>query len=135
MGVVNISFSLSAELDASETVRSEPKAVITSLYYNNVLGTGQWSFSHNNETGLPSFKLTAKTEWHTKLVKNAKVLLAYIEKQFGFKAVGTLGNGLAKTALTNLPLTGEVAVKYNGHGIRIGTVHQVKGYLLEQFCL
>ncbi len=86
-----------------------------------------WSFSRNTETGLPSSELTAKTEWHTKLVNNVRVLLADIENQFGFKAVGTLGNRLAKTALTDAPLTGEVAAKDNGHGMRVETVHQVKG--------
>ncbi|QGU14921.1 MULTISPECIES: ATP-dependent helicase [Enterobacteriaceae] len=90
-----------------------------------------WSFSRNTETGLPSSELTAKTEWHTKLVNNVRVLLADIEKQFGFKAVGTLGNRLAKTALTDAPLTGEVAAKDNGHGIRVETVHQVKGESIE----
>ncbi|EDG9598550.1 ATP-dependent DNA helicase, partial [Salmonella enterica subsp. enterica serovar Typhimurium] len=86
-----------------------------------------WNFSRNADTGLPSSKLIAKTEWHTNLVKNVRALLADIEKQYGFKTVGTLGNRLAKTALTDFPLIGEVKPKDNCHGMRVETVHQVKG--------
>ncbi|EDY3045968.1 ATP-dependent helicase [Salmonella enterica] len=86
-----------------------------------------WNFSRNADTGLPSSTLIAKTEWHTNLVKNVRALLADIEKQYGFKTVGTLGNRLAKTALTDFPLIGEVKPKDNCHGMRVETVHQVKG--------
>lgn len=86
-----------------------------------------WGFTRNAETGLPSSALVAKTEWHPKLVRNVRTLLAAIEKQYGLKAVGTLGNKLAKTALPDLPLTGAVAAQERGPGIRVETVHQVKG--------
>ncbi|CAI1191769.1 DNA helicase II [Serratia fonticola] len=86
-----------------------------------------WSFSRNADTGLPSSALKAKTEWHPKLMKNVRTLLADIEIQYGLKAVGTLGNKLAKKSLSDLPLTGAVAAKGHGPGIRVETVHQVKG--------
>lgn len=86
-----------------------------------------WSFSRNTETGLPPSALAAKTEWHPKLVKNVRTLLAAIEKQYGLKVIGTLGNKLAKTALLDLPLAGAGTAQERGPGIRVETVHQVKG--------
>lgn len=86
-----------------------------------------WSFSRNTEIGLPSSALIAGTEWHPKLVRNVKTLLADIEKTYGLKAVGKLGNKLAKTKLPGLPLAGAVAAQNGGPGIRVETVHQVKG--------
>lgn len=86
-----------------------------------------WAFIRDDEAGLPSSTLQAKTEWHPKLVKNIKNLLVAIEKQSGLRAVGTLGNKLAKTKLLDLPLAGGVAPGKQGPGIRVETVHQVKG--------
>lgn len=86
-----------------------------------------WAFVRNDESGLPPSALIAKTDWHSRLLKNIKILLATIEKQFGLKAVGTLGNKLAKTKLLDLPLAGEGADEKQGLGIRVETVHQVKG--------
>lgn len=86
-----------------------------------------WGFVRDEQAGLPSSTLVAKTEWHSTLVKNLRTLLATIEKRFGLKAVSTLGNKLAKTKLLELPLGGEVAADKQGPGIRVETVHQVKG--------
>ncbi|WP_223460367.1 3'-5' exonuclease [Pseudomonas sp. A-R-26] len=86
-----------------------------------------WAFIRDDEMGLPSSTLQAKSEWHPKLVKNIKSLLAAIEKLSGLKAVGTLGNKLAKTKLLELPLYGGDAPGKQGPGIRVETVHQVKG--------
>jgi len=86
-----------------------------------------WSFSRNAETGLPLSALIAKTEWHSSLMKNVRTLLSNIEEQYGLKAIGKLGNKLAKTKLPDLPLTGAVAAQDGGPGIRVETVHQVKG--------
>jgi len=90
-----------------------------------------WSFSRNPETGLPSSALAANTVWHPQLLKNVRTLLAEIEKQFGYKAVEKLGNKLAKTSLTDLPLMGDVEAKKDGPGIRVETVHQVKGESID----
>ncbi|WP_447649151.1 UvrD-helicase domain-containing protein [Pseudomonas abietaniphila] len=86
-----------------------------------------WAFIRDEEGGLPSSSLIAKTDWHSRLVKNLKILLATIEKQFGLKAIRTLGNKLAKTKLVELPLAGEFADDKQRPGIRVETVHQVKG--------
>ncbi|MNJ21297.1 UvrD-helicase domain-containing protein [Pseudomonas alkylphenolica] len=86
-----------------------------------------WGFTRNAETGLPSSALIAKTEWHPKLLSNVKDLLSAIEKNFGLKAVDKLGNKLAKTKLQDIPLSGAMAAQDRGPGIRVETVHQVKG--------
>ena len=85
-----------------------------------------WAFTRNDQTGLPSSSLLAKTEWHPKLVANIRSLLADVDKMFGLKPVATLGNKLAKKGLEEVALTG-AAGQNNGPGIRVDTVHQVKG--------
>lgn len=84
-----------------------------------------WSFSRNVDAGLPSSALTAKTDWHTKLLTNVKALLAEIEKQYGYKIAGTLGTKLTKKSLPDLPLSSAAVTQ--AHGFRVETVHQVKG--------
>lgn len=84
-----------------------------------------WRFSRSIDLGLPSSELPAKTEWHSKLLTNVKVLLTEIEKQYEFKIAGTLGTKLKKTLLPDLPLASATATQ--AHGLRVETVHQVKG--------
>lgn len=86
-----------------------------------------WGFIRDAEAGLPSSTLLAKTEWHPQLLTNIKKLLSTTEGQFGLKAAGKLGNKLAKTGLLDLPLTGAVEEKDRAPGIRVETIHQVKG--------
>jgi len=86
-----------------------------------------WEFIRDAEAGLPSSTLLAKTEWHPQLLTNLKKLLSTTEGQFGLKAADRLGNKLAKTGLSDLPLTGAVEEKDRGPGIRVETIHQVKG--------
>lgn len=90
-----------------------------------------WAFTRNEDTGLPSSALLAKSEWHPKLVTNVRNLLAKIQKQFGLIAAAKLGNKLAKTGLQDIPLTGAVAAEKQGPGIRVETVHQVKGESID----
>lgn len=86
-----------------------------------------WGFTRNVETGLPSSTLAASTQWHPKLLRNVRTILAAIHEKFGYEAVDKLGNKLAKTALLDLPLTGAAAAQDQAPGIRVETVHQVKG--------
>src|SRR5699024_10828146 len=81
--------------------------------------------------GLPSSSLLAKTEWHPKLVTNVRTLIAEIDKKFGLKPVATLGNKLAKKGLEDVALTGAMANEKQGPGIRVETVHQVKGESID----
>ncbi|HAX9835776.1 ATP-dependent helicase [Citrobacter braakii] len=84
-----------------------------------------WRFSRSTDLGLPSSALSAKTDWHTKLLTNVKALLAEIEKQYEYKIAGTLGTKLTKKLLPDLPLASAVVTQ--AHGFRVETVHQVKG--------
>ena len=90
-----------------------------------------WAFTRNEDTGLPSSMLLAKSEWHPKLVTNVRNLLATIEKQFGLMAAAKLGNKLAKTGLQDVPLAGAAVAEKQSPGIRVETVHQVKGESID----
>ncbi|MHC9061017.1 UvrD-helicase domain-containing protein [Pantoea sp. y20] len=84
-----------------------------------------WCFSRNSDLGLPSSALVAKTDWHSKLLTNVKMLLAEIEKHCGYKVAGNVGTKLTKKLLPDQTLTSTVSAQ--GHGLRVETVHQVKG--------
>lgn len=84
-----------------------------------------WCFSRNADLGLPSSALVAKTDWHSKLLTNVKMLLAEIEKHCGYKVAGKVGTKLTKKLLPDQTLTSTVSAQ--GHGLRVETVHQVKG--------
>lgn len=86
-----------------------------------------WAFTRNEETGLPLSSLQAKARWHPKLLANLRVLLAKIDKEFGLKAVATFGQKMAKKGLEDIALTGAEAAEQEDPGIRVETVHQVKG--------
>jgi len=84
-----------------------------------------WRFSRSTDLGLPSSALSAKTDWHTKLLTNVKALLAEIEQHYEYKIAGKLGTKLKKTLLPDLPLASTAFTQ--AHGLRVETVHQVKG--------
>ena len=86
-----------------------------------------WTFTRNEETGLPLSSLQAKAEWHPKLLANLRDLLAKIDKEFGLKTVATFGQKMAKKGLEDIALTGADAAAQDDPGIRVETVHQVKG--------
>lgn len=83
-----------------------------------------WAFTRNADNGLPSSSLQAKVEWHPKLVANLRTLLAQIDQRFGLTTVATFGNMMAKKRLEDVALNG---AKAESHGLRVETVHQVKG--------
>lgn len=86
-----------------------------------------WSFTRNADTGLPSSALAAKTEWHPILLANVRSLLASIEQKCRLAAIRTLGQKLAKTGLADSPLVGPAGAQERKPGLRVETVHQVKG--------
>lgn len=75
--------------------------------------------------------MLAESQWHPKLLERIRILLASIEKQFGLAAAGKLGNKLAKRGLKDVPLTGAARAENQGPGIRVETVHQVKGESID----
>lgn len=86
-----------------------------------------WAFTRNEEMGLPLSSLQAKTNWHPRLLANLRDLLAKIDKEFGLKTVATFGQKMAKKGLEDIALTGADAAEQKDPGIRVETVHQVKG--------
>lgn len=91
-----------------------------------------WNFTRNKDTGLPSATLTAGEQWHPLLLSRTKAFLAMLQLKFSLTPVDNLGNKLAKRGLPNSPLVvpRDLAVA-NGPGIRVDTVHQVKGESLD----
>lgn len=88
-----------------------------------------WSFSRCADTGLPSSTLIAKTDWHSRLLTNVRVLLAEIEKHYGYKVAGKVGTKLTKKLLPDQPLVSVASAQ--GHELRVETVHQVKGESID----
>lgn len=88
-----------------------------------------WRFSRSADVGLPSSVLIATTDWHSKLLTNVRVLLAEIEKHCGYKVAGKVGTKLTKRSLPDQPLGSTVSAQ--GHGLRVETVHQVKGESID----
>lgn len=88
-----------------------------------------WGFSRCADMGLPSSALIAKTDWHSKLLNNVRVLLAEIEKHYGYKVAGKVGTKLTKKLLPDQPLLSVALAQ--GHGLRVETVHQVKGESID----
>lgn len=86
-----------------------------------------WAFVRDDEKGLPSSSLPANSEWHPKLVANLRVLLVKIDQQFELKTIATFGHKMARKRLTDVPLAGAKGDEEREHGIRVETVHQVKG--------
>ena len=91
-----------------------------------------WSFTRNPDSGLPSASLAADTQWHPLLLARTKALLASLQLTFGLVIADNLGNKLAKKGLPNVPLIASVDLAVaEGPGIRVDTVHQVKGESLD----
>lgn len=90
-----------------------------------------WAFTRNEEMGLPLSSLQAKVKWHPKLLANLRDLLAKIDKEFGLKTVATFGQKMAKKGLEDIALTGAVDPEQKDPGIRVETVHQVKGESID----
>jgi superfamily I DNA/RNA helicase len=90
-----------------------------------------WAFTRNAESGLPSSSLQAKAEWHPMLVANLRSLLAKIDQQFGLTTVATFGNKMAKRRLDDVALSGANADDKEAPGLRVETVHQVKGESID----
>lgn len=91
-----------------------------------------WSFTRNPDIGLPSASLMADTQWHPLLLARTKALLASLQHKFDLATADNLGNKLAKKGLPNAPLMvgGDLAAAQDA-GIRVDTVHQVKGESLD----
>lgn len=92
-----------------------------------------WTFTRDPESGLPSATLPAVSDWQPKLLQRVRALMASLASNHGISHVSAkLGSRLAKTKLTNLPLANSPDLGTDQPlGIRIDTVHQVKGESLD----
>lgn len=90
-----------------------------------------WAFTRDAETGLPPSSLQAKAQWHPKLVANLRALLTQMDQLFGLKTAATFGNKMAKKRLEDVALSGAKANGQEAHGLRVETVHQVKGESID----
>lgn len=91
-----------------------------------------WAFTRNSATGLPSSSLVGDKEWHAQLLSRIKILLSNLEKDFGFKQVGNLGNKISKKKLPSTPLiSAKDLADDEATALRIDTVHKAKGESLD----
>ncbi|MCW5322016.1 ATP-dependent helicase [Verminephrobacter aporrectodeae subsp. tuberculatae] len=91
-----------------------------------------WKFTRNQDTGLPSALLAAKSRWHTLLLERSRNFLALLQDRFDLETADNLGRKLAKTKLLDAPLmVGGDLVTAQDARIRVDTVHQVKGESLD----
>lgn len=91
-----------------------------------------WAFTRNPVIGLPPATLVADNEWHPQLLRRVKVLLASLERDFGFKQIGNLGNKISRKALPSAPLiSAKDLVDDDTSVLRIDTVHKAKGESLD----
>ncbi|SDI86925.1 Superfamily I DNA or RNA helicase [Bradyrhizobium sp. Rc2d] len=87
-----------------------------------------WSFVRDADSGLPSGRLLAKSEWHPLLKARLLVLLERLVTDFSLTLADSIGQKLANKALLDTPIT-ELSdlVSSQGEPVHVSTVHQVKG--------
>ena len=88
-----------------------------------------WKFIRCCDSGLPSSKLPAKSDWHKKLKANMSSLLEDICERHGFECVNKLGNKLSSTKLPDDSFDSSAGSNFSGRNItvRVDTVHKSKG--------
>ena len=91
-----------------------------------------WAFTRNAASGLPSSSLVADAQWHPLLLERIKVLLAWLETNFGLKTTDNVGRKLSRKALLNVPLaSAEDLADGDATALRVDTVHKAKGESLD----
>jgi superfamily I DNA/RNA helicase len=86
-----------------------------------------WQFLKQNDTGLPESGLRAKGEWHPRLKQRLPSLFEKLESVCKMKRSATWGNKLSTRDLCDGPLLQRDLVSDGTVGVRIKTVHKVKG--------
>ncbi|MGH8506918.1 MAG: 3'-5' exonuclease, partial [Stenotrophobium sp.] len=86
-----------------------------------------WKFLRSSETGLPGARLASKSLWLPQLKNNLEVLLTEIEGSTSFKRSSTWASNVTKADLTDSALWSSDLINSAVAGIRVDTVHQVKG--------
>ena len=86
-----------------------------------------WQFLKQADSGLPESALPARGEWHPRLKQRLPSLFEAIENVCSMKRAATWGNKLSTRDLADGPLLQRDMVSDGSIGIRIKTVHKVKG--------
>ncbi|KAB1110481.1 ATP-dependent helicase [Neorhizobium galegae] len=89
-----------------------------------------WKFVRSDD-GLPSASLKAASGWHPLLVARVKAVLAELNSTCGLATVSTIGPRLNKTNLDDEPLMVGASSLAVESGIRVETVHGVKGESIQ----
>jgi superfamily I DNA/RNA helicase len=86
-----------------------------------------WQFLRQTDAGLPESGLPAKGKWHPQLKQRLPSLFEAIENVSTMKRSATWGNKLSTRDLGDGPLLQRDLVSDGNVGVRIKTVHKVKG--------
>lgn len=86
-----------------------------------------WQVLRQADSGLPESALPAKGEWHRRLKQRLPSLFEAIENVCAMKRSPTWGNKLSTRNLADGPLLQRDLISAGSIGIRIKTVHKVKG--------
>ncbi len=90
-----------------------------------------WAFTRDAETGLPDSNLLGESEWHPLCLQRIRSILVHIQQDYGLGSVANLGSKLSKRDLGKAPLNADSLAADKGPGIRVETVHQVKGESID----
>jgi superfamily I DNA/RNA helicase len=86
-----------------------------------------WAFLRSPASGVPGTNLLAKSQWHPMLKKRVDVFLTAVEANTGYIRSASWAHNLTVKDLENAPLWEADLAGRRALGIRVDTVHQVKG--------
>lgn len=86
-----------------------------------------WGFLRSPATGLPEAKMSAKSKWHPFLKHRVDAFLAAVEAQTAYMRSASWTKNVTVADLTDVPLWETDLAGNDASGIRVDTVHQVKG--------
>lgn len=86
-----------------------------------------WKFLRNPEDGLPDAGLRGRSGWQPALKERVASLLRQVEATTAYRGSNTWRNSLTTAALDDTPLWEPDLVDVDRRGLRMDTVHKVKG--------
>jgi superfamily I DNA/RNA helicase len=86
-----------------------------------------WGLLRSSTTGIPDARLPAKPEWHPTLKTRVDAFLATVEAGTDYIRSASWASNVTVAKLTDVPLWQVDLGENDTTGIRVDTVHQVKG--------
>lgn len=86
-----------------------------------------WGFLRSAANGVPDSTLPAKSKWHPILKKRVDAFLTSVEAKTNYMRSASWGNNVTVIELAEVPLWEADLAGKDSQGIRVDTVHQVKG--------